>query len=190
MATIDSISLDGSGTTDDHCQSAIALDLTGISPVSSKEKVDGWTLELRRGSGFVVARNLNAFNRDRVLVEGYERVERFLDITSFELSATLEIGAPGRNHIILYESEGKRVMERLMTADMPMSVNVKTTAMGPDGKPRPEPAPPPPKWIPALRSYRLSQASHSPYEAYRNLWLGLETLLSAAVPLRPIDPAR
>lgn len=184
MTTIDSISLGGNSATGDPYQSAIALHLTKLSPISSREQIDGWSLELRRGSGFVVARNLNALDRDEVLGEGYERVERFLDITSFELAATLEIGAPGRNHIILYKREGKRVMERLMTADMPISVNVKITTLGTDGKPLPEADPLPPKWIPALRSYRLSQASHSPYEAYRNLWLGLETLLSAAVPLR------
>jgi hypothetical protein len=181
MAAIDGISLDG-GDGKYHC--AIGLHLTARSPANAIEQLDGWEIEVRQGSGFVVARKVEALDRSGVLREGYERAERFLDIMSFELSGTLAIGAPGRSHILLYGAEGKKVLERLATSDNPMSVQMQIRRAGPDGVEIPPPPPEPAKWIPALRFYRLSQISRSPHEAYRNLWLGLEAMLSAAVPLQ------
>jgi hypothetical protein len=181
MAAIDTISLDGSGAAK-RCRSAIALHLTRESTVSRIEQLHDWEFEVRRGSGFLVARKQEALDRESLLRVGYEQAERFLDIISFELSSTVEIGAPGRSHIILYDRDGKLVLERLATSDQPMSIQLEITRLGSDGKAEPSPPASPAKWIPALRFYRLSQASRSPHEAYRNLWLGFEALLSAAVP--------
>lgn len=183
MAAIGAITLDGRGT-EERFRSAVALHLTGPSAATALERLDGWVVEVKKGDGFVVARTSESLGRTDVLREGYERAERLLDILSFELKGTSEIGAPGRSHIALFRDEDKRVLERVGTQDHPMSMQLQITQTGPDGRPIPAPAPPPAKWVPALRFYRLSQASRSPHEAYRNLWLGLETLLSVAVPLR------
>ncbi len=181
MAAIDTISLDGTGA-EKRYRSAIALHLTRESTVSRIEQLQDWEFEVRRGSGFLVARKQESLDRENLLRVGYEQAERFLDIISFELSSTVEIGAPGRSHVILYDREGKLVLERLATSDQPMSIQFEITQLGLDGQAVLPPPAPPAKWIPALRFYRLSQASRSPYEAYRNLWLGFEALLSAAVP--------
>jgi hypothetical protein len=181
MAAIDNISLDKSGA-ETRCRSAIALHLTRESTVSRIEQLQDWEFEVRRGSGFLVARKQEPLDRESLLRIGYEQAERFLDIISFENSSTAEIGAPGRSHVILYDREGKLILERLATSDQPMSMQLEITRLGLDGQAEPPPPAPPAKWIPALRFYRLSQASRSPHEAYRNLWLGFEALLSAAVP--------
>ncbi len=181
MAAIDNISLDESGG-ENRYRSAIALHLTRESTISRVEKLQDWEFEVRHGSGYLVARKQDPLDRESLLRVGYEQAERFLDIISFELSSTVEIGAPGRSHLILYDREGKLVLERLATSDNPMSIGLTITQLGPDGQPLPPPPTPPAKWIPALRFYRLSQASRNPHEAYRNLWLGFEALLSAAVP--------
>ncbi|SPA31340.1 hypothetical protein CBM2637_B110517 [Cupriavidus taiwanensis] len=184
MASIDDISLDGFGSENKY-KSAIALHLTTESTVSKVEHLDDWEFEVRRGSGFLVARNKKPLGREDTLREGYEQAERFLDILSFENASTIEIGAPGRSHILLFERDGKSVIERMATADNPMSIQVTITQTGPDGQIVPQPPSPAAKWISALRFYRLSQTSRSPHEAYRNLWLGLEVLLSTEIPKGP-----
>lgn len=181
MASVDNIPLDRSGT-GERCKSAIALHLTQLSEVSKIERLQNWEFEVRRGSGFLVVRTQEPLDRESLLRSGYEQAERFLDIMSFEQSSTMEIGAPGRTHIILYSREDKSVLERLATSDNPMSFEVKISQIGADGQPVPPPPEPPAQWIPALRFYRLSQSSRSPHEAYRNLWLGFEALLSGTAP--------
>ncbi|MFW7340495.1 hypothetical protein V0R37_03010 [Pollutimonas sp. H1-120] len=146
------------------------------------EQLDDWEFELRRGSGFLVARKKQSLGREDTLRDGYEQAERFLDILSFENASAIEIGAPGRSHILLFERDGKSVIERMATADNPMSIQVTITQTDSEGQIVPQPPAPPAKWISALRFYRLSQTSRSPHEAYRNLWLGLEVLLSTEVP--------
>jgi hypothetical protein len=47
-----------------------------------------------------------------------------------------------------------------------------------------------PVWTPGLRFYRLSQSSSDPYDAYRYLWLGLETLLDTICPKQPDEGER
>lgn len=180
MAAIGGISLDGLGTTKRY-RSAIALHLTKACSVSKVEQLEDWEFELRHGSGFLVARRSAPLDREAALREGYEQAERFLDIISFENSSTVEIGAPGRSHILLFDRDGRSVLERLATSDHPMSIQCTITQHGADGQVIPPPVPPA-KWIPALRFYRLSQASRNPHEAYRNLWLGLEALLSSSAP--------
>lgn len=184
MASIDGISLDGLGS-ENRYKSAIALHLTTESPVSKVEHLGDWEFELRGGSGFLVARQKKSLGKEDTLRDGYEQAERFLDILSFENASLIEIGAPGRSHILLFERDGKSVIERMATADNPMSIQVTFTQRGPNGQIVLQPPPPPAKWISALRFYRLSQTSRSPHEAYRNLWLGFEVLLSTAAPKGP-----
>lgn len=188
MAAIDAITLDGHGS-DTRYACAIGLHLTALSPLSAVEHLDGWTLELRQGSAFVVARSPQSAGRAEALRTGFEQAERFLDILSFELTATRAIDAPGRSHILLYRNESGSgsgsVLERLQTSDIPMSIKMELTVTRADGTSVPPPPPEPAAWAPALRFYRLSQVSRNPYEAYRNLWLGLETMLSVHIPLGP-----
>jgi hypothetical protein len=181
MAAIDGISLNGIDS-ENRYKSSIALYLTKESTVSMVEQLGDWDFELRQGSQFLVARIKKSLSREVTLRDGYEQAERFLDILSFENASTAEIGAPGRSHILFFERDGKSVIERMTTSDNSMSIQLTITQLGPDGQIVPQPPPPPAKWISALRFYRLSQTGRSPHEAYRNLWLGLEVLLSTEVP--------
>ena len=112
MASIDSISLDGLHSGDRY-KSPIALHLIKESTVSKVEQLGDWEVELRIGSGFLVAQKKAPLGRENTLREGYEQAERFLDIISFEGASTVEIGAPGRFHILLFERDGKSVLERM-----------------------------------------------------------------------------
>lgn len=181
MAAISGITLDGRGT-DKRYRSAIALHLTKQCSFSKVEQLEDWEFELSQGSGFLVARRKESLNREASLRDGYEKAERFLDIISFESSETVEIMAPGRSYVLLFERDGRSILERVVTSDNPMSIQLTITQLDSDGQAVPPPPVPPAMWIPALRFYRLSQASRNPYEAYRNLWLGLEALLSVAAP--------
>lgn len=78
----------------------------------------------------------------------------------------------------------------MATSDLGMGFSVTATAYDHEGNPKPTPPGPPAVWTPALRFYRLSQASTDLYEAYRNLWLGLEALLSTISPKRASEGER
>jgi hypothetical protein len=58
------------------------------------------------------------------------------------------------------------------------------TATDPSGRPMPIPPPPNYSWHESYRYYRLSQATDDLYDAYRNLFLALESILSTIDPVR------
>jgi len=53
------------------------------------------------------------------------------------------------------------------------------------GKEKPRPAEPEPVWHPSFRFFRLAQVSEEVFDAYRNLYLALESILSTASPHKP-----
>ena len=67
-------------------------------------------------------------------------------------------------------------------SDLPMDTSVEITLHDKRGNIIPEPPKPKVRWIPAFRYYRLSQASQDLFEAYRNLFLGFESVLNEICP--------
>lgn len=180
MATIDGFLLGGRSESlgsADH-DAAIAYRLRAPCQVSRSDDIDGWTVESAEGKSTIVARSPQALDKREVIAAGTESIQRYLDLLSYERFKTSELAGVGSGHVVLYTDANRRIMELLATEDMLLGVSVTAAAYDQDGNPIPTPPEPSAVWTPALRFYRLSQASSDLYEAYRNLWLGLEALLS------------
>lgn len=180
MATIDGFLLGGRPDSEgcvDH-GAAIAYRLRAPCRVSRSEEIDGWIVESTVGKSTIVARSTQAIGRLETIAAGTECIQRYLDLLSYERFEISELAGIGDRHVLLYTEGNRRIVEVMATDDMVLGVSVTGVVYDPDGNPKPTPPAPPAVWTPALRFYRLSQASSDLYEAYRNLWLGLETLLS------------
>ncbi|NMW23336.1 hypothetical protein HFP05_02660 [Rhodanobacter denitrificans] len=147
--------------------------------MSRSDEIDGWIVESAVGKSTIVARSTQAIGRQEAIAVGTECIQRYLDLLSYERFKVSELAGIGGSHVLLYTQANRRVVEIMATDDLVLGVSVTGVVYDRDGNPKPTPAGPPPVWTPALRFYRLSQASSDLYEAYRNLWLGLEALLSA-----------
>jgi hypothetical protein len=187
MASIDKLTLGGTGFTDSHgipYRSAIAYLLLQPSPLSLIEIVDGWEVQIRQDCSTIVARSTKSLNKIETIELGTESIQRCLDILSFEQRFQLELSNLGDTHVVLFNRADQVILELFGTNDFSLGVDMSVTHTDKDGNVVPDTPPPQSIWTPALRFYRLSQSSSNLYEAYRNLWLGLETLLSTIQPMK------
>jgi len=141
-----------------------------------------WQVELWKHSETVVARATDALGREPLLAEGFEKIQKVLDILAVKgFFCSYLTGSP-RDNICVYFAEGKSILCCYSLMDWPMGVRFEIQQFDGSGNPVPPPAIPEPTWTPAFRYYRLSQVSNDLFEAYRNLFLSLEALLSAICP--------
>lgn len=179
MATIDGLLLGGRSELEGAGYGAgIAYRLRTPCEISRSEDIDGWSVESVVGKSTIVARSPQALGKREAIEAGTECIQRFLDLLSYERFKVSELAGIGGSHVLLYTEENRRVVEIMATDELILGVSATGAVYDRDGNPKPTPPGPTPLWTPALRFYRLSQASSDLYEAYRNLWLGLEVLLS------------
>jgi len=180
MATIDGLLLGGHPDSEDSAGhgAAIAYRLRAPCQVSRSDDIDGWSVESVVGKSTIVARSPQALGKREAIEAGTECIQRLLDLLSYERFKVSELAGIGGSHVLLYTEGNRHVVEIMATDDLILGVSATGVVYDRDGNPKPTPPGPRPVWTPALRFYRLSQASSDLYEAYRNLWLGLEALLS------------
>lgn len=180
MATVDGFLLGGRAGPEDRADhgAAIAYRLQAPCQVSRSDEIDGWIVESIAGKSTIVARSPQPLNRREAIAAGTESIQRYLDFLSYERFTVSGLDGVGTGHVLLYTKDNRRIAEIMATSDLRMGLSVAATVYDHEGNPKPTPPDPSAVWTPALRFYRLSQASSDLYEAYRNLWLGLEALLS------------
>lgn len=163
----------------------VAFDLMAPSPVSLCMNIPGgdWTVEVVAGQDTVVGRTARSGTREKILTEGLEWVERFLDLLAFRSHKSLVLKEPGDRHIIVFERDGAFLVQHVDASDLSITVRMTAVVKDESGAVVPPLPVPPPSWIPALRFYRLSQSNTNLHDAYRSLWLGLEALLASLSPV-------
>ncbi len=174
----------GTGGAGADFRAAVAFVLDIESPLSEIIQIAGWEIELEKGSKGVVARTAQPMAQDRVLPEGLDHVEKALDLLAYEKHAAMMLEDHTNSYTALTESRGRLIVEINTQADFDLGFNTLVQVRNAAGEIVPDPPRPPPVLIRALRYYRQSQASQTPQEAYRHLWLGLEALLSHLCPKR------
>ena len=163
---------------------AVALSLSKKSQHSRVHHFhdQGWEVELRRGSDHVIARTNLALTGAALLNAAIDQTHRALDLTSLEDSDHLTTARPAEAHIILEDLAGTRVVRLQNVSDCAIGIEMEMTVIRGDGTIEPQPVRLPLAWAPAYRFHRLSQSSRDLFDAYRNMFLGLEALLDQLSP--------
>jgi hypothetical protein len=105
-----------------------------------------------------------------------------LDLLAMRGTAQLVVEHSDARHIVWWSDHGLVTTRIFWVEDMRISVSASGTVTSASGTPIPDPVPPPLVWHESLRYFRLSQTSADLIEAYRNLYLAMESLLSSMVP--------
>ena len=154
MAQIGSIYLggrEGKPDTQEIFQSGIAFSLKEDSKVNELFLYNTvWEAEVKQGHKYIIARSRDTFTVDQILAIGFEACQHFLDLLSVERNADIKM--------TVGSCEVKQDKYGNIIPEQPKKI--------------------PPRWRPAFRYYRLSQTNNDLYEAYKNLYLGLESLLN------------
>ncbi|AKB24919.1 hypothetical protein MSMTP_1450 [Methanosarcina sp. MTP4] len=137
-----------------------------------------WEVEVKKDHKSIVARCPHSLSPGQILKYGFEACQKALDLISVIHKKNMILKDPGTSHILLFKEKNKYILREVSMVDLAISFEVSVTKMDKNGNIVPEPVQPEPEWLPAFRYYRLSQSTNDLYEAYRNLYLGFESLLN------------
>jgi len=184
MASIGIISLGGRNSEEGDFPSGIAFHLITASKIDflweSKDRI--WQVQLAKDHELVVAKSRERYALEPLLAAGLSEIQKCLDIAAVKKLDIMVLDHPETNHIALFERNDETVIQHFTMESFPIAMKVSIEIRDKNGNIKqaiPEPAL---NWTWAFRYYRLSQASHDVFEAYRNLFLSLEALLNGIYP--------
>ncbi len=183
MVAVSGISL--SGMSDGaKAESAAAFSLATPSRKSRVHvfSAEGWEVEVRQGLDWVIARSRNALSPEALLDAAIDMAHRGLDLSSVEDLNHLATLRPLDDYVAFFTETGRKVVLCYCVSDLAMEMSMQATVIRADGTVEPQPKRPVLQWSPAFRFHRLSQGGHDLYDAYRNMFLGLEALLDQLFP--------
>jgi hypothetical protein len=153
-----------------------------------KQRFGDWDVELRKDTAFVCAwsRQQNTgVPMEELVIAAHDAAEQLLDIVAVEERTALLCIEPHNN--VAWRTSPNGIKVALTSAITFAAGPMEFTAVVTDaaGNVVPIPAYVPPKLHASFRYFRYSQASQNTFEAYRNMFLALESLLDHVAPKQP-----
>lgn len=173
--------------------SGIALLLQQECQVNEVVSLDpNWEVEVRSGSAYVVARIKGTGAHSQVrsgnqkvsdaFPVAYETAQKGLDFLSVTGKADMSIRDAMDESLVWWREDEVQVLRVIGTARSGFGVYAEVEVRDEFGNVKPPPEMPSPVYHECLRYFRLAQVTDDLFDAYRNLWLSLEMLLSSRVP--------
>lgn len=159
--------------------SGAAFNLDRASRGDGSIAVGGLRYEVRRNGRVVVARGGNDSSYEGALYSALEHVQEALDLWSFDGVDDLAITRVDEEHVAWWPTAAGLTVR--VVSIVPVGIRIRgqltvTDSSGNAIEPEPRAAL---AWHPSFRYFRLSQASTDLFDAYRNAYLALESLLSS-----------
>jgi hypothetical protein len=137
---------------------------------------DGSEIEIKAGSEVVVVRIPTVGSYDLAFGQALVACQKGLDMIAMTRGEILSVGGFQESHFAWWQDPSGPTIRLVGFARMTMEALPATVVGGT--------APPPPAWDPCFRYYRLSQMTDDLVDAYRNMFLMRESLLSEFGPRR------
>jgi hypothetical protein len=164
------------------CGAAFAL----VSPASVDAVVplDGAEIEVRERQRDVVVRFLGFSDPAEVFRRGYCLAQEGLDLASVLGRVDAVIRDSDDEHLLWWSEHDGLVLRRVCTTLMKFGVPPAAVEVRNPGGTVVPPTPAHPTYHIGFRYYRLAQATDDLYDAYRNMYLAFEVLLSSRFPIQ------
>lgn len=161
------------------CGSAFVLD-SGAAQDAMVDAGEGWVVEVRKGSPIVVARGGEATSFLDAHAQGVSAAQRGLDVLAIRGWGDRLIKRADDDNLAWWVEDERRVIHATSVAPLRLHISATAVVTTAEGVVKPQPPEPPVKWHPSFRYFRLAQVSEEVFDAYRNLYLALESVLSDA----------
>lgn len=160
----------------------IAWLMDKTSDLNETYESEHWEIEILKNSKYIVART--DLNLDYIVQknEGLCKTNEFLDKLSVRKSNHYQIIKPTENYFMVYKEKQKLIFECKMTDRIKINTDFKIYSIDNNGNRIKKFEYLYPKWNSVFRFYRFSMLSTNKFDAYRNLFLSLENLLSIYKP--------
>lgn len=168
--------------TDTHCSGA-AFALVEAPSQSFSIEVENTLVELHLGQRDLVVHLSGAHSPESALKASYGIGQRTLDLLSIRSQCQLAIRAPAIEHTLWWTHDHKTILRVVRSASFELP-EIRVTASIRDSTGAIRSVPPVSHYSTALRYYRMAQITVDLYDAFRNLYLALEHLLSNKSPYK------
>lgn len=163
-------------------RSGLALVLEDKSPITEiLNPSPCWEVSLQQNNPYIVANAADTLTREDAFHQGHEAIQESLDILSFDNEADLACTLVSDEHLIWWEENEDQHLRVVDNADLRMSTSATVTARDKDGNVV-ETSTLSTDWHEAMRYFRLAQVSNDLFDAYRNIYLSFERVLSHIEP--------
>lgn len=171
-------------------RSGAAFDLSQPARENTRVAVGSWLVSTARGIAVVVARG-RVHSYEAAVRAGLPRAEQALDKLSVRGIDDLQLAKAEHGHLAWWPSVDGTTLRIVSTAFQTMpSMNLTVTVRDSNGrivrpsKPRTLP------WHESYRFFRLSATTTDLFDAYRNAYLALESILATRTPQRQKAPGQ
>ena len=162
--------------------SGVAFYLSKKSPINGTYYFESgkWEIEIQKDNQKIVARSRDIFPEEKILQIGFDYCQKYLDLLSVAKKINLSFDIPDQEYILVFNQDSRIICRIVTNRDVEFSIFTKIT----DKYDNVIEVPPVPyiDWVPAFRFYRISQSGCDLYDAYRNLFLAFESLMSEITP--------
>jgi hypothetical protein len=146
--------------------------------------------EVSQDSAYVVARFNGAVNSENARNQGLELAQKGLDLMSIMGTADLLTQKSTEEYLLSWRTEGQQVVRIHSTTTLSFTVNSPMISVRDQDGNEVTKDPAIPAHHLAFRFFRLSQTSDDLYDAFRNMYLSFELLLSSKYPPRSRERER
>ena len=150
----------------------------------SRSITGGWSAFARSdGQDLIVSGPQGAADYETALEDAISAAQEALDLIAAEGGPALTIEGAETGHIVWWTETRGIVLRDMAINDLGFRVSATGEARDAAGNLITQPAPPPVPWHQSFRYFRISQTTGDLFDAYRNLYLAVESLLSTVVPM-------
>lgn len=163
-------------------KSGVALVLDEVSPLTETVNLSpDWEVNIVSDKPYIVANTDSDLDRETVFHEGHEAIQDSLDILSFDNDADLVCTDISDEHLLWWVNNDNQHLRIVENAGIPISYSANATVIDADGNVQ-NSSSPPTEWHEAMRYFRLAQVTDDLFDAYRNIYLSFERILSHIEP--------
>jgi hypothetical protein len=145
---------------------------------------DGWETEVRENGRCILARGRVLGTYEEAREQAILAVQRGLDLLCIRGFVNLTTTGIGEEHIVWWQGDQGMTLRVYGVTTQNFQMSGTLTVLDPSGNVVPQPPAPNLAWHDSFRYFRLSQTTDDLFEAYRSLFLALESILSEIVPVR------
>jgi len=157
---------------------------------SAQLSLGPWVVEVKKRLAIVVARGGSDANPDQAVSSAFLQAQRGLDLLSIQGTASLAVRRFDEDHLVWWPGATGLAVRVVAVDPLPMDVSARATVIPSDGSVAPDAPPTPLSWHESYRYFRLSQTSDDLFDAFRNAYLALESLLSSVAPQKIRAPGQ
>jgi len=154
------------------------------SDVAAVEILNGQVeVEVRPGVAAIVVRGLDASDAPGVIAEAPEYANRALDIIGMRGRSSIALDDVSGTNVTWWHDGTEQVVRLLSTSTMSFSGSATIEVRDANGDLVPPPPEQSPIWHESMRYFRMSQTTDDLFDAFRNIYLSLESVLSHSAPV-------